>query len=191
MANCSKRQQTIIAIVAIVIMALTRSHHVAGLNWLADASTALFFLAGLYLGPVWWFGVLLGEAALVDYAAVTWGGVSDFCITPAYGFMVLAYGALWGAGRWYARRMQMNGTGLGMLVAVVLVGGVAAEIISSGSFYVFSGYTAEPTWAGFVANLQAYMPYALESLFMYVGVAALIHVAIATMSNGGERAGSH
>ncbi|MCB1735121.1 MAG: hypothetical protein H6981_00845 [Gammaproteobacteria bacterium] len=180
MLNLSSRQQTVIAVVAMVIMALTRSHHVAGLNWLPDASTALFFLAGFYLGPVLWFAVLLGEAALVDYAAVTWGGVSDFCVTPAYGFLIPAYAALWGAGRWYSRRHQLSWSNLPMLVAAVLVGGFVAELISNGSFYLLAGYVTDHSWNAFASGLFTYLPYSMQALALYVGLAALVHVAIMT-----------
>lgn len=189
MLNLTRRQQTVLAVVAMLIMALTRSHHVAGLSWLPDASTALFFLAGVYLGPLAWFALLCGEAALVDYAAITWGGVSGYCITPAYGFLFVAYGAAWFAGRWYARRLSLNANGLRALLAAVLVGGVAAEIISSGSFYLFSGYQSSPTLAGFGANLMAFLPYSMQSLLLYVGLTALVHVAIATVTR--SRHGQH
>jgi hypothetical protein len=85
-------------------MAATRSDHFAGELHLPDASAAVFFLAGVYLRPMWMLSALLVEAAFIDYLAIAVGGVSSFCISPAYGFLLPAYGALWLAGRWYAVR---------------------------------------------------------------------------------------
>ncbi|WP_234406193.1 hypothetical protein [Methylobacillus glycogenes] len=54
----------------------------------------MFFLAGVYLRPVWAFPALLALAGGLDLAAVTWGGVDNFCTSPAYGFLLPAYGTL-------------------------------------------------------------------------------------------------
>ena len=45
----------------------------------------------------------------MDWASVGYAGISDFCITPAYAFLPLAYAALWYGGRLYANRLQANG----------------------------------------------------------------------------------
>ncbi|MCB1738647.1 MAG: hypothetical protein KDI42_11010 [Gammaproteobacteria bacterium] len=183
MLTLSPRHQTVIAIAAMVIMALTRSHHVAGLNWLPDATTALFFLAGVLLAPVWWVAVLLGEAVLIDWVAITWGGVSDFCVTPGYAALAIAYPVLWVAGRWFARGVGDGAAGLGRLLFAVLAGGVVAEVIASGSFYFLGGRFAEPTLAEFGARLIAYGPYSIQSLLLYVGAAVLAYVALKTVSS--------
>jgi hypothetical protein len=63
-------------------MAATRGYHFVTTEHLPSASWAAFFLAGMYLGSRWVFPVLLAEAALLDFAAITWGGVSNFCVSP-------------------------------------------------------------------------------------------------------------
>ena len=108
MLTLSTRNQLAIGLLLVSLMILTRSHHFASVHNLADASWAIFFLAGAYLRSAW---PLLGFFALswwLDFAAYTWGGVSDFCITPAYVFLLPAYASLWLAGRWYAKRHQFS-----------------------------------------------------------------------------------
>jgi hypothetical protein len=119
-------------------MAATRSDHFAGELHLPDASAAVFFLAGVYLRPMWMLSALLVEAAFIDYLAIAVGGVSSFCISPAYGFLLPAYGALWLAGRWYAVRHRFAFSTLLPLAASVVIGGVVSELFSSGGFITTS-----------------------------------------------------
>ncbi|MFL6623673.1 MAG: hypothetical protein ACJ8NR_13860, partial [Sulfurifustis sp.] len=103
MPSLSVRSQAAVGVALIGLIVLTRGYHVTTLaHVLPEASWAAFFLAGVYLRAVWAPALLFAVAALLDYTAVTWGGVSDFCISPAYAALLPAYAALWLAGRWYA-----------------------------------------------------------------------------------------
>jgi hypothetical protein len=107
MLTLSKTNQIIIGIVLAVLIIATRGHHFASINSLPSASLAVFFLAGLYLRPTWVFPSLLALCAGLDFSAITYGGVSSFCVTPAYGFLLPAYGVMWLAGRWFAKRAKV------------------------------------------------------------------------------------
>ncbi|SCN46613.1 hypothetical protein BAZMOX_39362_0 [methanotrophic endosymbiont of Bathymodiolus azoricus (Menez Gwen)] len=67
-----------------MLMALTRSDHFGSAITLPDASLAVFYLAGIFTGGLASFAVLLTEAALLDYVAISQFQVSDYCISPAY-----------------------------------------------------------------------------------------------------------
>lgn len=176
MLSLSTRHQAAVAVTLIALMAATRGHHFATLGQvLPAASWAVFFLAGVYLRPVWMLAGLLGLAALLDYAAVGWGGVNAFCLSPAYGALVPAYGALWLAGRWYAGRHRFAPVTLVSLAASVLAGAFVCELISSGAFYYFSGRFAAPTAAEFVSRTVTYFPLFLGSMAFWVAAAAVIH----------------
>jgi hypothetical protein len=168
-----------------VLMAATRSHHFTTALHLPDASWAVFFLAGVYLRRVSMLPALMAEAALIDYAAVTWGGVGSFCITPAYAFLVPAYGALWLAGRWYAAHHSFRLSTLGLLAVSVIVGAAVSELFSSGGFYFFSG-RFEPTLTEFGPHLARYFPMSLASMVFYVGLAAVVHAALGALGVSGS-----
>ena len=88
MLTLSLRNQIIIGLLLVIMMILTRGYNLVWAHNLVDASWAVFFLAGIYLRSAW---PLLGLFLLswsLDYAAYTWGGVNDFCITPAYLFLI-------------------------------------------------------------------------------------------------------
>jgi hypothetical protein len=168
------------------LMLLTRSHHFATAVHLPDASWAVFFLAGALL-PGWRpLAALLGLAGAVDYLAITFGGVSAFCVSPAYVALIPAYGALYGAGRWYARGHAPTLSSLPRFVAAALVGTMACELLSSGAFFFFSGRFAEPTLAEFGARLVRYFPLALQGMALYLAAAVIVYAAFAALA--GRRA---
>lgn len=182
MTTLTARQQTLVGLLLAAFMAATRSHHFAGLHHLPDASWAVFFLAGFYLRPAWAFAGLSLLAVASDYIAITWGGVSSFCVSPAYVMLLPAYGALWLAGRWYGRQHRERIATLVPLAIAVLGGAAVCELLSSGGFYFFSGRFAEPNLAEFLPRLAKYFPHALSTLALYLGAAVLVHAALSILS---------
>jgi hypothetical protein len=177
MLNTTQPRTTLaIALTLAALMAATRSHHFATVTHLPDASWAVFFLAGFYLRPLWTFPALLVLAGISDYVAIGQFGVSDFCVSPAYGFLLPAYGALWFAGRWYARRYRFHVATLLPLTVAVLAGTALSELLSSGGFYFFSERFAETSLATFGGRLIEYFPQSLEGMGLYVGAAAIAHI---------------
>ena len=159
-----------------LLMAATRSHHFAATLHLPDASWAVFFLAGFYLRPLWMFPALIALAGVSDYVAITGFGISDFCASPAYGFLLPAYGALWLAGRWYAGRHRFSLSTLISLASSALIGAAVCETISSGGFYLFSGRFAETSLVEFGLRLGKYFPPSLVSLVFWMGIAIVVHI---------------
>lgn len=178
----SHRQQAAAGLVLILLMIATRGQHAASLQHLPSASWAVFFLAGFYLRPAWPFPLLLGLAVALDFAAIRWGGVSGYCVTPAYALLLPAYASLWLAGRGYARRHQERPATLLPLTGYVLGGALVCELISSGGFYYFGGRYSEPSLAEFGSRLVQYFPGSLANLAFYVALAVVVHAALAATS---------
>lgn len=181
------RHQILLGLFLTALMAATRGQHLAVLA-LPDASLAVFFLAGVWLRPAWTFPALFAASALIDAVAVTWGGVSPFCISPAYVLLVPAYAAPWAAGRWYAEHHRLAWSTLAPLVAAVLASGALAELFSTGGFYLFSGVFPDPTLEGLVMGLLKYLPTSLIHLAFYLGLAALAYLSLALVRGGRTRA---
>ncbi len=154
-----------------MLMAMTRFHHEGTAFALPDASLAVFFLLGWYSrSPAVFVGFLLGAFA-IDYFAIVHGGVSDYCVTPAYGFLVPTYATMWGAGRWsqWSRRpaeaLPLLKIAVALPVAVTL-----AFIISNGSFFLFSGRLSEAGWVGYSLGVARDYPAYLFAALMYTGL---------------------
>lgn len=170
---------TTIALLLALLMAATRFHHFGSVTHLADASLAVFFLGGFYLRRPILFGCYLAQAALIDYLAIALGGVSDWCVTPAYAFLIPTYASLWFGGVWYASRHRMEWRTLGPFFGAVLLGVSAAFLISNASFYLLSEYFPNMTWIEYASRVAKYYPPYASAAVAYLVFAAALH-AIAT-----------
>jgi len=155
----------------IALMAVTRIHHFGSAWSLPDASLAAFFLAGLLVNNRLFLASLLVEAGLLDYLAINQFGVSDWCLSPAYVFLIPTYAVLWWAGRYSAK----HACSLPQTLAWAILATSAAFLISNGSFYLFSGRYAELAVFDYArAVAQYYQPY-LASALLYT-VAGLLAI---------------
>ncbi len=185
MLNVSRVHQYYVFFILILLLIITRGHHFTRVDQLPGASWAVFFLAGIYLQPKWMPLALLGCVFGLDilplvfndgHLAITFNRETAYCLTPAYFFLFPAYGALWLSGHWYASRHSFQWQTLIPLSTAFLVGAVMCELISSGSFYFFSGYFDEPTLVEFASRVLRYFPPYLQSMLFYLTVAIFLHV---------------
>ncbi len=177
------RARWAIGVLLAVMVLATHGQHDATPLHLPQATWAAFFLGGYYLRHVRLWILGLGLVGALDFAAVTWGGVSDFCLSPAYLFMVPAYGVLWLAGRFSATHVGGLDRRSLMALALGLSSIVVAETLASGSFYLWSGRIEQVSLGGLVAYLVTWAPQTLESFAFWIGVAAPIHVAVRFLSD--------
>ncbi|WP_075172234.1 hypothetical protein [Neptunomonas phycophila] len=181
--------QLMIGLALLVLMAVTRGQHFASVDALPSASWAVFFIAGVYLRSHWSFTFYMAAAVLLDLSSLAAGASIADCITPSYIALIPAYASLWLAGRWFAQKMTLNAVGILRLTMAMVCGLVLAQLISSGSYYLFSGQFANPTIAEFVERMVAYTPRRLESLAFYIGMAACVHVISFELRRLGSRFG--
>lgn len=180
----NSNQTRTIAIFAtlVALMAATRDHHFGSALHLPDASLAIFLLAGFYL-PRWAFPVLLIEAGLADYFAINYGGVSGWCFSPAYWFLIPTYFVLWFGGRFCATRYRFSLSSLAEFAGITFAATTAAFLISNISFYLFAGYFADVSVAQYAMQLTGYFPQYMQGAFLYLIPAALLHIVAVHISN--------
>lgn len=183
MLTLSKTQQIIIGIALMLLVIVTRGHHFASLNNLPSASLTVFFLAGLYLRPTLMFPALLALCTGLDLYSVYFQGVSNFCVTPAYSFLLPAYGSMWLAGRWFAKHYSFTLKAIFPLIGSVSIAGALSELFSSGGFYFFGGRYPDPTITEFGARLIKYAPRQFENIGFWLAVAAIIHITFVLANN--------
>jgi len=161
------------------LMAATRMHHFGSALHLPDASLAVFVLAGFFIASPLLFAALLLEAGALDYVAIAHLGVSDWCVTPAYWFLIPTYAVLWYAGRHYARIHQHNLRSLSIFAGFSVVALSMAFLISNGAFYWFSGRYPDTNMAEYFARVaQYYVPY-LSGGLLYLGCAVALYAVLA------------
>lgn len=163
------------------LMAATRFNHFGSAISLPDASLAIFFLGGLYLAQstrvsIAAFIVLILEAGMVDYYAISIQGVSSWCLTPAYWFLIPTYGSLWLIGRWFALRYSMEGRGLAGLALTAWVASSFAFLFSNATFYIFSEYFVSMSVAEYISRITQYYGSYVFAAMLYVACAVGIQM---------------
>lgn len=162
-----------------LLMAATRMHHFGSGLHLPDASLAVFLLAGFFIASPLLFAGLFVEAVALDYVAITQLGVDNYCVTPAYWFLLPTYAVLWFAGRHVARHHQDSLRGLGFFAAISLLAVNLAFVISNGSFYLLSGKFADMSMAEYASRMtQYYVPYVSGAL-IYLVPAVMLYALLA------------
>ena len=168
------------------LMAATRMHHFASSLHLPDASLAVFMLAGFLVSSPVFFSILLIEAGLLDYVAVAHMGVSGYCVTPAYWFLIPTYAVLWVAGR-YCRQAHRGSIGFYSAISFAAVS--AAFFISNFTFYLFSGNYDDMSIATYALRVAPYfLPY-VASAAIYLVPALLLYAVFALRGNQARHAG--
>lgn len=153
-------------------MVCARGEHFANVDALPTASWAVFFLAGALLRPLWMLPLLFGIVSLLDLIGLASGSSSDWCLSPAYWALALAYAALWWGGLLFASQLQRQAWRrvTGPLLAL-LISGSAAYVLSKAGFYFLSGRYPHATLSGFIARMPADYLHALATLAGYIGLA--------------------
>lgn len=161
-----KTNSFVIAIIMAFLMLLTRGSHVLTQLSLPDASLALLLIGGLYLRKALWFGVFILLATAIDFGAAAIDSIQAFCLTPGYWGMLPTYAVMWLAGVWLSKQAEPLNIVKYALISVLAT--VAAFIISTQTYYLFSGrFPAE----GMVESLQhgwEYLPSYLSFTVMYL-----------------------
>jgi len=174
-----------------VLMAATRFNHFGSAVSLPDASYAVFFLGGLYLSRVARksaaaFCVLIMEAGLIDFYATSMQGISDWCMTTAYWFLIPTYGSLWLVGRWFALRNAKNGHTMEghrerkTLIGLALVAWVAisfAFMFSNATFYLFSGRYPDMGAFEYASLVSQYYVSYVSVALLYIACAIAAHMS--------------
>jgi len=160
-----------------LLMAATRFGHFGSHLAPPDASWAIFFMGGFYLGRHWrWLLPLwLLEAAALDFAAIRYAGADNYCVTLAYWFIVPAYSALWAGGVRMRRHYRGGARDLLPLAWCLLVSVSACYLLTNGSFYWLGGRVSDPTLPGWWKNLNDWYPHYLSVTFEYIAMAAVLH----------------
>ena len=132
--------------------------------------TAIMFL------PAWSFAWFMSLAVGLDAYAFTFGSVRGSCLAVTYARLIAAYFSMWVAGR--LAKHYFNGlfSGFAIFFGFAMGGTLICELISSGSYYLWSG-NFEPTIAEFFSRELQFAPAVFSSSaywsVAFIGAAAL------------------
>jgi hypothetical protein len=152
-----------------LVMFVTRVGHFGEYGGPPDASWAVFFLAGLWLRDARMFPAFfaLGWGADVVASAL---GTPNLAFSPAYLFLLPAYGALWAAGQWVASRAEHR---LPRVAAAVLGSAAVAFTVANLGMYLLAPSPTATGLAEFAAQVAGWFPGYLLTMATYVSVGLL------------------
>jgi hypothetical protein len=154
-----------------LLMALTRFHHFGSTLLLPDASLAVFFLIGLVMVSPWFFAICLVEAGMIDFLAISQFAVNDYCISPAYLFLIPTYAIMWFAGKQGKALIGLSFHQSWKMFGLMTTATTLAFAVSNLSFFAFSGrFEAMPLSNYVDQTWQYYLPY-LSATLIYVCIA--------------------
>jgi hypothetical protein len=181
------KTERLVALLLAVLMAATRVYHFGFGTIAPDASTAVFFLAGLLLASPLWFVLFSLVAVALDAFALGVAGVADACMTPGYWLLFAGYLALWFAGRLGRRVEKLHVVQSLKLLVIAAVGTVAFFILSNVGYYFGGGFDESMGAPEYVSRVQRYFPMYLMTTLVYAAAGVAIF-AVATRLLAGGRA---
>jgi len=152
----------------VLLMGVTRLGHFGEYSAPPDASWAVFFLGGLWLRSLRAFALFFGLAFATDLAAVALGTPAD-CFSPAYAFLMPAYGALWFAGTTTDSLVRAP-------VAVAAGAAVTFCIANLGMFWFAN--TSGAAAAAYASAVIGYFPHYLFTAAAYVTVGLMAQLVL-------------
>ena len=171
----------------VLLMAVTRGSHFGSAFALPDATLAIFLMAGFMLprftlAALATFVFLLLEAGGIDYYAINVAGVSDYCVSPAYWFLIPTYASMWFAGHWFSAHQRNSWNSLALFAGVAWLSTSIAFLISNGSFFLLSGRFTDMSLAEYAARTAQYYPSYLGGSLMYLALAAAAYILMSMLN---------
>jgi hypothetical protein len=171
------KQRLAIFAALFLVLAVTRVGHFGSVVSLPDASLAVFLFGGLWLGGPWCFAGLMATAFGIDVLLAQTATEAGWCLTPAYGGLVLTYGVMWMAGRWLAHTPELP---VARFAAISLAAVGAAFLLSNATFWAFSGYFGAMGGADYATTVAKYFPPYLGSAALYLAIGWIVQRLVNT-----------
>ena len=167
-----KTHETLFLIILSLVLILTRGSHITTFYNLPDASLALFLVGGIYLKNIRFFLALFLLGLVIDFGASAFDPKLGFCLTNGYWGLIPAYGVLWLSGYFlYHKKLIQK---LSIFIPIVSTAIILAFIISTQTYYIFSGRFGNPSFFESVFHGWEYLPQYFLSSFAYIGIFWLI-----------------
>jgi len=168
--------------VLIGLIILTRMNHFGDNVYLPDATLAALFLGGLLIARSSWLSLAIAVAFGMDFYALGFKGVSDYCMSLGYWGLIPTYAAVWGAGHWLAKREQPFAALPYTTIAWAAVS--LAFVLSNAFWYSFSDKVDTLTVVEFTQRIAKYYTPYVGFALMYLGAAWLVMKAIQKLNLG-------
>jgi hypothetical protein len=159
-------------ILLMMLILATRLGHFGSHVTLPDATLAVLFLGGILELNLSWLLISIGLAFMVDWYAVQFAGVSNYCLSLGYWGLIPTYMMVWLFGRLVTKKPFT----LAKASRYALVSMVLAFVVSNLFWYAFSDKVSQMNLWAFSKAVSPYLiPYLGYTLF-YLGCFYGIHL---------------
>ena len=162
-----------LALIMAVAMSVTRVGNFCEFQGPPDASWAVLFLAGMWLREPRLFPAFFVLAWVADLTAFAMGTPTD-CYSPAYFFLIPAYGALWAAGHWIG--VDASRARVPLILAIGAAAAFVTFVVANLGMYLLAPSPSTTSVGDYAAAVAGYFPGYLLTMGLYVGL-ALVAVA--------------
>lgn len=162
-------------------MFVTRIGHFGEYGGPPDASWAVFFLAGLWLREPRLFPAFFALGWVADLVAFGLG-TPTLCYSPAYLFLIPAYGLLW----WAGHAVAAAGGGWRVAVAVPAAA-LGCFALANLGMYLLAPPAASTSLAAFAQAVAAWFPGYLLTMAVYVGAGLAGAAALSSLRRSAAR----
>ena len=176
----TRQNSTWIALALLAVILLTRTNHFGSSVHLPDASLAVLLFGGLMTLNLRWFVLAIVAGFGMDFYALGFAGVSDYCMSLGYWGLIPTYAVVWGAGRWLAK--QKKPFALSNYIATAWVATSVAFVMSNAFWYAFSDKVNTLSIVEFSQRVAKYYTPYLSHTVVYLGLAWLAYGAIKSLS---------
>jgi len=158
------------------LMITTRGNHFTTFNDLPSASTAIFFIAGMYLRHIKYFWFFYVLSIVIDLTSSYYRGQFGDCLTTSYPLLAFSYGIMFAVGHYFRPHWNHQWATVNIIkVSLALcVASSLAFFISNGSYYVLSGKFGDLSWAEYIARVDKYFLKSVSKPVFYVATAVAI-----------------
>ena len=155
----------VIFLIIILLMLMTRgSHFLTELN-LPDMSLILFLSLGFFIPSISLFFILFIIGSLIDFGSAVFDVSKGFCLTDGYWGLIPTYAVLFYAGIFTKNKgLFVN---LKNYIPILVLSITFAFIISTNTYYIFSGRFGNPTFFESVIHGWNYFPEYLITNIIY------------------------
>ena len=120
----------------VAVILLTRTNHFGTSVRLPDATLAVLFLGGFMGLGVGWLVGAIAAAFAIDFYAIGFAGVSDYCMSWGYAGLIPTYAVVWWFGQYASKRQ--NPMSLTTLLSTSIISLSIAFVMSNAFWYAFS-----------------------------------------------------
>jgi len=170
------KKSLIIAAGLAFLMLLTRGSHTLTPFSLPDASLILFLLGGILLKRWGWFAAFFVLGTVIDFGAAALDPAQGFCLTNGYWGLIPSYAAMWLGGLWLSK--QRDAFAIAPFVGVSMAGTFVAFVVSTQTYYLFSGRFPNNGLLDTMQHGWNYLPNWMLVNAAYFAVAWLVAMAV-------------